>query len=71
MSEYTDERNTHVQVLRGEIENRRHKYHDPVRDALQAKLDAVMLEYCPDEMTPEQRAVWAASQSDRSGEVES
>lgn len=34
MSEYTDERNVHVKVLRGEIDARRHKYHDPVRDAL-------------------------------------
>jgi hypothetical protein len=32
-------------------------------DALQALLDAVMLEYCPDEMTPEQRARWAESQA--------
>ena len=30
--------------------------------ALQAKIDALMLEYCPDEMTPEQRANWAAHQ---------
>lgn len=32
------------------------------RDALQAKLDKVMLEYCPDEMTPEQKATWARHQ---------
>lgn len=32
------------------------------RDALQAKLDAVMLEYCPDEMTQEQTEKWASSQ---------
>lgn len=31
-------------------------------DALQAKLDAVMLEYCPDEMTQEQTEKWASSQ---------
>jgi hypothetical protein len=30
--------------------------------ALQARIDALMLEYCPDEMTPLQRARWAASQ---------
>ena len=31
-------------------------------DALQAKLDAVMLEYCPEEMTQEQTEKWAISQ---------
>ena len=31
-------------------------------DALQAKLDAVMLEYCPDEMTQEQTEKWASIQ---------
>jgi hypothetical protein len=36
-------------------------------DALQAKLDAVMLEYCPEEMTDEQRANWTASQADGEG----
>jgi hypothetical protein len=30
--------------------------------ALQARIDALMLEYCPDEMTQPQRARWAASQ---------
>lgn len=29
---------------------------------LQAKLDALMLEYCPDEMTPEQIAEWGRNQ---------
>jgi hypothetical protein len=29
---------------------------------LEAKVDALMLEYCPDEMTPEQRQRWAAHQ---------
>ena len=39
-------------------------------DALQAKLDAVMLEYCPNEMTPQQRYNWEnAQRSARSGEV--
>lgn len=33
MSEYTQERNAHVRVLRSEID-RRAGYHDPVRDAL-------------------------------------
>ena len=32
------------------------------RDALQAKVDALMLEYCPDEMTPEQVEEWAKHQ---------
>lgn len=31
-------------------------------EAAEAKLDAVMLEYCPDEMTEEQRERWAANQ---------
>jgi hypothetical protein len=31
--------------------------------ANQAKIDALMLEYCPDEMTPEQVANWAAHQA--------
>lgn len=31
-------------------------------DALQAKIDALMLEYCPDEMTDEQKEEWARSQ---------
>ena len=30
--------------------------------ALQAKLDEVMLEYCPDEMTDDQKAEWARHQ---------
>ena len=29
---------------------------------LQAKIDALMLEYCPDEMTPEQLNGWAKNQ---------
>ena len=31
--------------------------------ALQAKIDELMLEYCPDEMTPEQIAEWERNQS--------
>lgn len=31
-------------------------------DSLQAKIDELMLEYCPDEMTTEQRAEWAKHQ---------
>lgn len=31
-------------------------------DALQAKIDALMLEYCPEEMTPEQVAAYEAAQ---------
>ena len=33
------------------------------RGSLQARIDALMLEYCPDEMTPEQMAEWARSQT--------
>lgn len=36
--------------------------------ALQAKLDAVMLEYCPDEMTEEQTAEWERHQRPLSAE---
>lgn len=35
---------------------------------LQAKIDRLMLEYCPDEMTPEQLAEWAANQKPASQE---
>lgn len=35
---------------------------DPIVHALQAKIDALMLEHCPDEMTDEQKADWAAHQ---------
>jgi hypothetical protein len=31
-------------------------------DALQAKIDMLMLEYCPEEMTAEQKRVWADNQ---------
>ena len=31
--------------------------------ALQAKIDALMFEYCPDEMAPEQIAEWERNQS--------
>jgi hypothetical protein len=31
-------------------------------EAMQAKIDSLMLEYCPDEMTEEQKAKWAAHQ---------
>lgn len=37
---------------------------------LQAKIDALMLEHCPEEMTPEQRAKWREHQvveKERSG----
>ena len=30
--------------------------------AVQARLDALMLEYCPEDMTDEQKANWAANQ---------
>lgn len=32
------------------------------RDAAEAKLDAIMLEYCPEEMTKEQKIRWAQHQ---------
>jgi len=32
-------------------------------DALQAKIDRLMFEYCPDEMTPEQIKKWEESQA--------
>lgn len=35
---------------------------DLAREPLQAKIDALMLEHCPDEMTPEQIAEWAKHQ---------
>jgi hypothetical protein len=31
-------------------------------DAMQAKIDALMLEFCPEDMTPEQIAEWGAHQ---------
>ena len=31
-------------------------------DAQQAKIDRLMLEYCPDEMTEDQKATWARNQ---------
>jgi hypothetical protein len=36
--------------------------HDRVVGALQARIDALMLEYCPKEMTEEQLAEWARNQ---------
>lgn len=38
--------------------------------ALQAKIDLLMLEYCPDEMTPEQMAEWERNQVRASPEQE-
>ena len=37
--------------------------------ALQAKIDALMLEYCPEEMTREQVANWKASQTVSDGRM--
>lgn len=47
-----------------EIERLQHCLSDETRkrEALQAQVDALMLEYCPDEMTPEQTAEWARHQ---------
>lgn len=36
--------------------------HKIVLEAMQAKIDSLMLEYCPDEMTAEQIKVWGESQ---------
>lgn len=33
-------------------------------EALEAKIDALMLEYCPDEMTPEQLENWGNHQTE-------
>lgn len=38
------------------------KHHASEIDALQAQVDRVMLEYCPDEMTAEQIANWGRHQ---------
>lgn len=38
------------------------RFMDLARDPLQAKIDALMMEYCPEEMTPEQLAVWGRHQ---------
>jgi hypothetical protein len=35
------------------------------RDALQAELDALMLEYCPGDMTPEQVENWKRNQNQK------
>ena len=32
------------------------------RERMQARIDALMLEYCPDEMSDEQKQNWAANQ---------
>ena len=37
-------------------------------DALQARIDELMLEYCPDEMTEAQKANWARHQKPASDE---
>lgn len=37
-------------------------YDESVVHAMQARIDALMLEYEPDEMTPEQLKTWAAAQ---------
>ena len=44
--------------------NQRKTIHDLIdqNDSLQAKIDALMLEYCPDEMTEEQIAEWEKHQ---------
>lgn len=37
-----------------------------IADPLQARIDELMLEYCPDEMTAEQKARWAECQKQMS-----
>lgn len=39
-----------------------HAHEQRIRGEMQAKIDALMLEYCPDEMTPEQVAEWGRHQ---------
>jgi hypothetical protein len=51
-----------------DIDNALQRYHDRVTllehrcDHLQAKIDSLMLEYCPDEMTLSQITEWAKHQ---------
>ena len=40
------------------------------KDGLQAKIDALMLEYCPDEITPEQIENWKRHQVSAGPEYE-
>lgn len=51
----------YIDRLHDTIEAEREDYEEEL-NALQAKLDEVMLEYCPEEMTEEQVAVWESHQ---------
>lgn len=53
----------HANVMQGFAEVAARK-----ADALQAQLDALMLEYCPDEMTEAQKDNWAKHQKPASEE---
>lgn len=53
----------HASVMQGFAEAAARK-----ADALQAQLDALMLEYCPEEMTEAQKANWAKHQKPASEE---
>ena len=48
-----------------------YKDHDEAVSALQARIDRLMLEHCPDEMTPEQKANWKKHQAPIFGPGES
>jgi hypothetical protein len=54
------ERDKAQQIAQAECVMRHEAYRE--WDRLKARIDALMLEYCPDEMTPEQTAEWARNQ---------
>lgn len=51
----------HYECALAEIERLRVRI-EAQRDVMQAEIDALMYEHCPEDMTPEQRAEWEASQ---------
>ena len=55
----------HANVMQGFAEVAARK-----ADALQAQLDALMLEFCPDEMTEAQKENWARHQQPASDEIQ-
>ena len=55
----------HANVMQGFAEVAARK-----ADAIQAQLDALMLEFCPDEMTDEQRANWVRHQRPASDDIQ-
>lgn len=61
-----------VEALKESLDGKRHEANaawvaaeaaERDASAKQARIDALMLEYCPDEMTPEQVAEWAQHQA--------